>query len=107
MASRVTSFLDSAFALQIGKFYPEYHQANLKSLREEFPEYDTELVDCLYRYSILLGECASEHAEKIYHRYQTEQGALDILEVSFKQFSKGTREWALENALSVYSDSKN
>ena len=106
MEPRVTTFLDTAFGYQIGQFYPERHEENLKKLSEQFNDYDSELIDCLYRYSILLGSQASSLAEKVYHRYLSEEEALSHLAVEFKSFSKGTRDWALENALDVYTVTK-
>jgi hypothetical protein len=106
MKPRVTAFLDAAFAYQHGEFYPETHIKNLERLATEFPDYDKELIDCLYRFAVHLDARASEFAEKIFHRYMSEEEALSQLAVTFKQFSKGSRDWALEHALEVVSMKK-
>jgi len=99
MKPQVTVFLNTAYQYQTGQFYPERHISNLERLAKKFPDYDAELIDCLYRLAIHLDTYASELAEKIADGQMEKPEAFQHLAVIFKQFSQENRGSALENAL--------
>lgn len=49
VAKRSAAIYDHAFCLQEGEYYPQHHLANVRTLRERYPEYSAEEVDAIYR----------------------------------------------------------
>ena len=40
---------DEAFFLQEGEYYPQRHEANVRSLCEKYPQYSSKEIDAIYR----------------------------------------------------------
>ena len=52
--SNLQDFFDEAYHLQVGEYYPETHLANLKQLRNNYPELASDVIDAFYRLIIRL-----------------------------------------------------
>ena len=107
----LTKLLDKAYTLQDGEYLPERHISNLKTLEHEFSNFDKELVDCLYRIAVHLGEYAKRYADQILNKETTMKAAVAELRITFHHFSRNTLYAAIEKSLPIdfddYEDLKN
>lgn len=101
MKSRLTSFLDTAYEYQRGQFYPERHEENLQRLAIEFPIYDKDLRDCLYRLAVHLDTTSANLASGVAAESFSKEDGLEQLSVSFFHFSETTRQRALDHAIDI------
>jgi len=87
---------DDAFRLQEGEYYPEHHEANIKTLCERYPEYSPEDVDAIYRQACRIQHEVEEWVGDAELSEGSRQELLEWLRDHFYGFTERSFLWALE-----------
>ena len=93
-----------AYHSQRGEYYPERHAENLSKLGEKFPSYDSQVIDCLYRFSIHLDTYTQKLIVDFKMGKNTREECLGELTVIFYHFDEALREEVFQYWLDMSDD---
>ena len=93
-----SSLYDDAYRLQTGEFYPEHHQANVRSLCERYPDQPFSEIDAIYREACRIDFEIQERVGNSQLSKGAKEELLEWLKDHFYGFSRESFLWAIERA---------